>query len=56
MDKAENIDRVTTILSDRTKFECILNDPYRVVLKLEEKLNRVLRPIKEYPGKTTYDF
>ena len=53
MDKAENIDRVTTILSDRTKFECILDDPYRVVLKLEEKLNRVLRPIREYLGKTT---
>ena len=38
------------------KFECILDDPYRVVLKLEEKLNRFLRPIKEYLGKTTYDF
>ena len=24
--------------------------------RLEEKLNRVLRPIKEYLGRTTYDF
>ena len=48
MDKAEYIDKVTSIFSDRTKFECILDNQYKLVLRLKEKLNGVLWFIREY--------
>ena len=43
------------ILSDTSKFQRINNDIHKTVLSLEEKLNRVLRPIREKLGEAVYD-
>lgn len=56
LDKAEYINKIDTILSDRSKFALLKDDVYKIILSLEEKLNRILRPLKEQLGQTTYDF
>jgi hypothetical protein len=43
------------ILSDTTKFVAITNDIYKLTLSLEEKLNRVLRPLKSILGDSVYN-
>ncbi len=47
MDKASYVDKVKVILSDTTKFVQVLVDPFNHILKLEDKLNRLLRNLKD---------
>ena len=43
LDKLEYISKVEEILSDTTKFKRILEDPFKYITKLEDKLARLLR-------------
>ena len=43
LDKLEYISKVEQILSDTTKFKRILDDPFKYITKLEDKLARLLR-------------
>ena len=55
LNRAEYISKLCAILSDKSKFTLINDDPYKILLSLEEKLNRILRSIKEKLGPTVYD-
>ena len=55
LNRTEYISKLFAILSDKSKFILITEDSYKVLLSLEEKLNRILRSIKEKLGPTVYD-
>ena len=48
--------KLQTILNDNTKFRQITTDTATYLMKMEDKLNRVLRPIKTAIGEATYNF
>ena len=47
LDKKDYIDKVNVILTDTTKFVKLDIDPFSYILKLEDKLNRLLRTLKD---------
>ena len=56
LDKKEYIDKVESILSDKSKFKEILEDPFKVITRLEDRLARLLRTFlkKEIISKDTF--
>ena len=45
LDRAEYIEKVESILKDKTKFKEILEDPFKLITKLEDRLARLLRTL-----------
>lgn len=45
LDKLEYINKVEEILNDTTKFKRVLEDPFKYITKLEDKLARILRKL-----------
>ena len=45
LDKVEYVNKVEEILNDKTKFKSILEDPFKYITKLEDKLARILRKL-----------
>ena len=46
MNKVDYITKMNSILNDYTKFDCINLDEKKLLLKLKDKLNNFLRPLK----------
>ena len=55
LNKEEYISKLNSLLADQTKFKLITDDTYKTVLSLEEKLNRILRKIKDKLAVGVYD-
>ena len=55
LDKTDYNKKLEEILSDQKKFKLLDIEPYKIMLQLEEKLNRLLRKIKDDLGQTTYN-
>ena len=55
MNRADYIEKINYILSDSSKFMKIKADIATHILKLEDKLNRVLRSLKQKIGDLTYN-
>ena len=47
LNKLDYINKVYDVLSDVTKFVKLNEDPFKVITRLEDKLNRFLRPLRE---------
>ena len=55
LDRNTYISKVTTLLNDPTKFRLSDFDPSNLIVKLEDKLNRTLRSLKDQLGITLYN-
>ena len=55
MDKTDYVGKMGRILSDKTKFKEIKGDMFDIIVKLEDKLNRMLRSIKDKIGSITFN-
>ena len=53
--KNDYISKMEMLLSDRSKFEVLSGDIHKLMMSLEEKLNRILRPLKSTLGQFCYD-
>ena len=47
LNKKDYISKLNSLLADQTKFKLITDDTYKTVLSLDEKLNSILRKIKD---------
>lgn len=56
LNKSDYVGKLSNLLSDRSKFLELNIDPFTYILKLEDKLNRVLRRIKNLISSETYNF
>ena len=54
MNKEDYIDKMMTILDDSTKFRKIGGDIFYNVVRLEDKINRILRSIKDKIGSAVF--
>ena len=54
LNKIDYLSKVNEILSDTNKFIKVPLDPFTCILKLEDKLNRLLRSLKDYISKDVY--
>ena len=55
MDKCDYNDKINNILGDRSKFTVLNVDFSSHILKLEDKLNRLLRSVKDIIGENIYN-
>ncbi|XP_042892604.1 uncharacterized protein LOC122266795 [Penaeus japonicus] len=55
LNKDEYLNKLKTIVNDTSKFKPIMYDTATYLLKLEDKLNRLLRSIRTSIGETTYN-
>jgi hypothetical protein len=55
LNKLDYVEKMGNILSDRSKFIVLKEDCYKITRSLEEKLNRILRPLKDSLGNTVYN-
>ncbi len=50
------LEKTETILSDTTKFKLLNEDVFKCILRLEDKLNRFLRTVKNKLTEDVYNF
>ena len=55
-DKNSYIEKMEVILEDRSKFHRVEGDIHKIIMSLEEKLNRIIRPLRDQIGAATYDY
>ena len=55
LDKADYNKKLAEILSDQKKFKLLDIEPYKIMLQFKEKLNRLIRKIKDELGQTKYN-
>ena len=56
LNKVDYINKTKEILDDNTKFKKLEGDCFRIILKLEDKLNRLLRSIKNKLPESCFNF
>ena len=56
MDKSDYVQKMEGILDDQNRFRVIKGDLFNVIVKLEDKLNRMLRSIKDKIGLEAFNF
>ncbi len=56
LNKKDYIDKTESILNDKSKINLINGDWFKYIISLEDKLNRILRKIKNKLTDTTYNF
>ena len=56
MNKKDYVDKTNVILNDESKFKKINDNWFKVILRQEDKLNRLLRSIKDKLPDTSFDF
>ena len=56
LNKTEYIEKTIEILNDDTKFKELQGNWFKIILKLEDKLNRLLRSIKNKLPENTFDY
>ena len=55
MDRQDYKQKMPNILSDTTEFKCLDVDIASHIMKLKERLNRILRSVEDSIGEVTYD-
>ena len=55
-DRNTYIEKMEVILEDRGKFHRVEGDIHKIIMSLEEKLNRIIRPLRDQIGAATYDY
>ena len=56
LNKSDYVNKTNEILNDETKFKKIDGDWFKIILKLEDKLNRLLRSIKNKLPDNIFDY
>ena len=56
LNKVDYITKMKSILSDRTKFKEVTGSLFTQIIKLEDKLNRILRSIKDNIGLINFNY
>ena len=56
LNKTDYVRKTKEILDDETKFKKIDGDWFKIILKLEDKLNRLLRSIKDKLPENSFDY